>query len=43
MTFRIDAGDAYINYWLIPGQGMLALNGVYLTLTDLNTASVFYG
>jgi hypothetical protein len=43
MTFRIDAGDAYINYWLIPGQGMLALNGVYLNITDLNTASVFYG
>ena len=43
MTFRIDVGDAYINYWLIPGQGILAQNGVYLLITDLNTASVFYG
>jgi hypothetical protein len=43
MTFRIDAGDAYVNYWLIPGQGILALNGLYLQVTDLNAASVFYG
>jgi hypothetical protein len=43
MTFRIDAGDAYVNYWLIPGQGILALNGLYLNVTDLNAASVFYG
>jgi hypothetical protein len=43
MTFRIDAGDAYVNYWLIPGEGILAQNGVYLLITDLNTASVFYG
>jgi hypothetical protein len=43
MTFRIDVGDAYINYWLIPGQGILARNGIYLQVTDLNAASVFYG
>ena len=43
MTFRIDVGDAYVNYWLIPGQGFLALNGVYLRITTLNAASIFYG
>jgi hypothetical protein len=43
MTFRIDAGDAYTNYWLLPGQGILARNGIYLQITDLNAASVFYG
>jgi hypothetical protein len=43
MTFRIDAGDAYTNYWLLPGQGILATNGVYLLITDLNAASIFYG
>jgi hypothetical protein len=43
MTFRIDAGDAYVNYWLLPGQGIVAQNGVYLLITDLNTASIFYG
>jgi len=43
MTFRITAGDSYVNYWLIPGQGILALNGIYLRITNLNAASVFYG
>jgi hypothetical protein len=43
MTFRITAGDAYVNYWLIPGQGILALNGIYLRITTLAAASVFYG
>ena len=43
MTFRITAGDSYVNYWLIPGQGILALNGIYLRITTLNAASVFYG
>ena len=43
MTFRIDVGDAYVNYWLIPGQGFLATNGIYLLITDLNAPSIFYG
>ena len=43
MTFRITAGDSFVNYWLIPGQGILALNGIYLRITTLNAASVFYG
>ena len=43
MTFRIDAGDAYVNYWLLPGQGIVAQNGVYLLITNLNASSIFYG
>jgi hypothetical protein len=43
MTFRIAVGDAYTNYWLIPGQGILAQNGVYLRVTNLTAASIFYG
>jgi hypothetical protein len=43
MTFRITAGDSYVNYWLIPGQGILAQNGIYLRVTNLAAASVFYG
>jgi hypothetical protein len=43
MTFRISALDPYTNYWLIPGQGILARNGLYLRITTLNAASVFYG
>jgi hypothetical protein len=43
MTFRISAVDPYTNYWLIPGQGILARNGLYLRITTLTAASVFYG
>jgi hypothetical protein len=43
MTFRIAIGDAYTNYWLIPGQGILAQNGVYLRIANLTAASIFYG
>jgi hypothetical protein len=43
MTYRTTAGDTFLNYWFIPGQGILALNGVYLTITNLTAASVFYG
>ena len=43
MTFRISALDPYTNYWLIPGQGILARNGLYLRITTLTAASVFYG
>jgi hypothetical protein len=43
MTYRITAGDSYVNYWLIPGQGILAQNGIYLRVTNLAAASVFYG
>jgi hypothetical protein len=43
MTFRISAVDPYTNYWLIPGQGILARNGIYLRITTLTAASVFYG
>ena len=42
MTFRIAVGDAYVNYWPIPGQGILALNGIYLRITSLTAASAFY-
>jgi hypothetical protein len=43
MTYRTVAGDTFLNYWLIPGEGILAPNGVYLTITNLTAASIFYG
>jgi uncharacterized protein (UPF0333 family) len=43
ITLRFADGDVYTNYWLIPGEGMLAENGVYATLTSLNAVSIFYG
>lgn len=43
MTYRTVAGDTFLNYWLLPGEGILAPNGVYLVITNLTAASIFYG
>jgi hypothetical protein len=33
----------YTNYWNIPGEGILAENGVYAVMSNLNATSIFYG
>jgi hypothetical protein len=43
VTFKFSAGDVYTNYWLVPGEGILAENGVYAVMTNLNATSIFYG
>jgi len=43
ITLRFADGDVYTNYWLVPGEGILAENGVYATMTTLNAATIFYG
>jgi hypothetical protein len=43
VTFRFADGDVYTNYWNIPGEGILAENGVYAVMTNLNATSIFYG
>jgi hypothetical protein len=43
VTFRFATGDVYTNYWLVPGEGILAENGVYAVMTNLNATSIFYG
>ena len=43
ITLRFADGDVYTNYWLVPGEGILAENGVHATMTTLNAATIFYG
>jgi len=43
MTYRTVAGDTFLNYWILPGEGILAPNGVYMVITNLTAASIFYG
>jgi len=43
MTYRTVAGDTFLNYWLLPGEGILAPNGVYMVISNLTAASIFYG
>jgi hypothetical protein len=43
MTFDIAAGDTYNNGQTLPGEGLLANNGVYAYMVNINAVSVFYG
>jgi len=43
MTYRTVSGDTFLNYWLLPGEGILAPNGVYMVISNLTAASIFYG
>ena len=43
ITLRFADGDVYTNYWLLPGEGIVAQNGVYATMTTLNASTIFYG
>ena len=43
MNYRILSSDTFLNYWLIPGEGFLVENGVYLRIVNLTAASIYYG
>ena len=43
MTFDVSAGDTYNNVSLIPGDGVVAYNGVYAQLLNLAATNIFYG
>jgi hypothetical protein len=43
MTFDVAAGDAYNNVSLIPGDGVVAYNGVYAQLSNLAATNIFHG
>jgi len=43
MTFTLAATDIYNNYFLLPGQGVLATKKVYASMNNITAATVFYG
>ena len=43
MTLDLAAGDTYQNYFLLPGEGILSKQQTYALMTNLTTATVFYG
>jgi hypothetical protein len=43
LTFDVAAGDTYNNALLYPGEGVLAVNGLYTYMVNLAAVSVFYG
>ena len=43
MTYEIDATDTFSNTPFIPGEGVLAANGIYALMTNIDSTQIFYG
>jgi hypothetical protein len=43
MTYEIDATDTFSNAPIIPGEGVLAVNGIYALMTNIDSAQIYYG
>jgi len=42
-SYDVGAGDLFGNYALIPGEGVIVRNGIYLIMTNITSANVYYG
>ena len=42
-SYDIGTGDYFGNFTLIPGEGIMVKNGIYLSMTNLLSASIYYG
>jgi hypothetical protein len=42
-SYDIGAGDGFGNFALIPGEGLLVKNGIYLSMANLISANIYYG
>jgi hypothetical protein len=43
MTYEIDGTDTFSNAPIIPGEGVLAVNGIYALMTNIDSAQIYYG
>jgi hypothetical protein len=43
LTFESPAADTYQNYFLLPGEGILAPQTVYAYMSNIEVVTVFYG
>jgi len=43
LTYENDATDTFSNAPVIPGEGVLATNGIYALMTNLGAAQIYYG
>ena len=43
ITYESTAGDSFFNGFLIPGEGVRVLYGVYAYFTGLSAANIYYG
>jgi hypothetical protein len=42
-SYDVGATDVFSNFALIPGEGVLVKNGIYLSMSNLTSANVYYG
>ena len=43
VSYDIGAADLFGNFALIPGEGILVRNGIYLSMSNITSANVYYG
>ena len=43
MTYEIDSTDTFSNAPVIPGEGVLAANGIYALMTNIDSTQIYYG
>jgi len=43
LTYETQATDEYQNSPIIPGEGVLAVNGIYAYMSDIDSAQIYYG
>jgi len=42
-SYDTGAGDLFGNFALIPGEGILVRNGIYMVMSNLTSANIYYG
>ena len=42
-SYDVGATDVFGNFVLIPGEGVLVKNGIYLSMSNLTSANIYYG
>ena len=42
-SYDIGAADLFGNFALIPGEGILIRNGIYLSMSNITSANIYYG
>ena len=43
MTYEVDGTDTFENSPIIPGEGVLASNGIYALMTNIDSVQIYYG
>jgi hypothetical protein len=43
MSLDLVAGDTYNNYQILPGEGILVTQGIYVSMNNIPAVSIYYG